>query len=78
MVPDVPAGVTVITSEEMQARGYTTLVQALSAVPGLGVVQSGGPGSQASVFIRGTNSEDVLVLLDGGAGERSVGPERGV
>ena len=40
-------------------------MQALTAVPGLGVVQTGGPGGQASVFIRGTNSEDVLVLLDG-------------
>ncbi len=65
LLPDVPAGVTVITGEEIQARGYTTLVQALSAVPGLGAVQSGGPGNQASVFIRGTDSEDVLVLLDG-------------
>ncbi len=65
LLPDVPAGVTVITAAEMQQRGYTTLVQALTAVPGLGVVQAGGPGAQASVFIRGTNSEDVLVLLDG-------------
>ena len=65
LLPDVPVGVTVITAAEMQTRGYTTLVQALSAVPGLGVVQTGGPGGQASVFIRGTNSEDVLVLLDG-------------
>jgi len=65
LLPDVPAGVTVITQAQMQQRGYTTLVQALTAVPGLGVVQSGGPGGQASVFIRGTNSEDVLVLIDG-------------
>ncbi|MDE8348958.1 MAG: TonB-dependent receptor [Acidocella sp.] len=62
---DVPAGVTIITQAQMQARGDSTLVDALAAVPGLGVVQSGGPGGQASVFIRGTNSEDVLVLLDG-------------
>jgi vitamin B12 transporter len=34
-------------------------------VPGVYVVQSGGPGSVASVFMRGTDSEDVLVLLDG-------------
>ena len=34
-------------------------------MPGVNVVQLGGPGNQASVFIRGTNSEDVLVLLDG-------------
>jgi vitamin B12 transporter len=65
LLPDVPAGVTVITQQEMQARGDTTLTQALSDVPGLGVVQSGGPGGQASVFIRGTNSEDTLVLIDG-------------
>jgi vitamin B12 transporter len=62
---NVPAGITVITRKEILARGYATLVQALSAVPGLGVVQSGGPGGEASVFIRGTNSEDVLVLIDG-------------
>jgi vitamin B12 transporter len=60
-----PAGVTVITRQDFEKKGYTTLVQALAAVPGLGVVQSGGAGTQASVFIRGTDSEDVLVLLDG-------------
>jgi vitamin B12 transporter len=65
LLPDVPAGVTIITQQDIQARGYTSLAQALAAVPGLGVVQSGGAGGQASVFIRGTNSEDVLVLIDG-------------
>ena len=65
LLPDVPAGVTVITAEEMRARGDITLPQALAMVPGLNVVQSGGPGTAASVFIRGTNSEDVLVLLNG-------------
>jgi outer membrane receptor for ferrienterochelin and colicin len=35
LLPDVPAGVAVITQSEIQARGYTTLSQALSAVPGL-------------------------------------------
>jgi vitamin B12 transporter len=61
----IPAGVTVITQKDFKERGYTTLTQALSAIPGVGVVQSGGSGAEASVFIRGTNSEDVLVLLDG-------------
>jgi vitamin B12 transporter len=61
----IPAGITIITKQEIQARGDTTLAEALSAVPGLGIVQSGGPGGTASVFIRGTNSEDVLVLIDG-------------
>ncbi len=61
----VPAGVTVLTQADFAKRGDNTLVQALSEVPGVNVVQLGGPGNQASVFIRGTNSEDVLVLLDG-------------
>jgi vitamin B12 transporter len=61
----IAAGVTVIDRATIQQRGYTDLVEALSAVPGLRVAQSGGPGSQASVFIRGTNSNHVLVLRDG-------------
>lgn len=61
----IPAGVTVITRQMMEDRGYTTLVDALSAVPGLRIVQSGGPGAAASVFIRGTNSNQVLVLENG-------------
>jgi len=61
----IPAGVTIITRAQIQARGYTTLAETLAAVPGLALVQSGGPGANASVFIRGTNSEDVLVLIDG-------------
>jgi vitamin B12 transporter len=64
-VEQLPAGVTVIDRKTLEERGYTTLVDALAAVPGLRVVQSGGPGSQASVFIRGTNSNHVLVLRDG-------------
>ena len=34
-------------------------------MPGLNVVQTGGPGGQTSVFMRGTNSNHVKVLVDG-------------
>jgi len=64
-VENIPAGITVIDRKTIEERGYTTLVDALSAVPGVRVAQSGGPGAQASVFIRGTNSNHVLVLIDG-------------
>ncbi len=64
-VEDIPAGVTVITREEIQLRGYNTLPEALAAVPGIRVAQSGGPGGNASIFVRGTNSNQVLVLRDG-------------
>ncbi len=64
-VVDIPAGVTVIDRQTIEERGYTTLTQALAAVPGVHVSQSGGPGGNASVFVRGTNSNQVLVLRDG-------------
>ena len=38
---------------------------AFAAVPGLNVVQTGGQGGLTSVFIRGTNSNHVKVLIDG-------------
>ena len=38
---------------------------ALSDVPGLNVVQTGGPGGTTSVFIRGANSNQTKVFIDG-------------
>ncbi len=64
-IEDIPAGVTAITRQEIEQRGYTTLAEALSAVPGVRVAQSGGPGGVGSVFVRGTDSNQVLVLRDG-------------
>jgi vitamin B12 transporter len=64
-VGQVPADVTVLTAATFAAQGDTTLAQALAAVPGITLVQSGGDGNQTSVFMHGANSSDVLVLLDG-------------
>ncbi|HET6182293.1 MAG TPA: TonB-dependent receptor [Acetobacteraceae bacterium] len=62
---DLPASVTVITRAQIELNDDVSIVQALQAVPGLRVVQSGGLGGNASVFIRGANSNQALVLLDG-------------
>jgi vitamin B12 transporter len=64
-VEDIPAGVTVLDRQAIDASGATTLGDVLATVPGLHVSPSGGPGGQASVFMRGTNSAHVLVLRDG-------------
>jgi vitamin B12 transporter len=64
-VENVAAGVTVIDRATIESHGYNTLTDALSGVPGLHVSTAGGPGGQASVFIRGSNSDHVLVLRDG-------------
>jgi vitamin B12 transporter len=61
----IPAATTLITRQQIDERGYVTLADALAAVPGFRLVQAGGPGQQASGFVRGTNSRHVLVLRDG-------------
>jgi vitamin B12 transporter len=55
----------VITDEEIQARQAETVLEALRTVPGLDVRQSGSRGSETSVFIRGSESDHVLALIDG-------------
>lgn len=59
------ASVTVITREEIDRRQATSVQEVLRGVPGLGVANSGGLGKATSVFLRGTNSDHVLVLVDG-------------
>ena len=57
--------VSLITANDIDRKQYVSLDEVLMSVPGLNVVQSGGKGAQTSVFLRGTNSEHVLVLIDG-------------
>ncbi|HEY8669529.1 MAG TPA: TonB-dependent receptor plug domain-containing protein [Terriglobales bacterium] len=59
------SSVTVISAEDLQRNQRQTIPDALNAVPGLNVVQTGGPGGQTSIFMRGTNSNHVKVLIDG-------------
>jgi vitamin B12 transporter len=61
----VASSITVVTADDIAAREIRTLPDVLKQVPGLNVVQSGGPGGQTSVFIRGTNSNHTKVLIDG-------------
>ena len=60
-----PAAITVITGDELRARGITRLTDALRDVPGASVVQSGSFGSQTAIFLRGGESDYTKVLIDG-------------
>ncbi|MGC1888510.1 MAG: TonB-dependent receptor plug domain-containing protein [Stellaceae bacterium] len=62
---EVGSSITVITEEEIQRKQERTLPDALKDVPGLNVVQTGGPGGTTSVFIRGANSNQTKVFIDG-------------
>jgi vitamin B12 transporter len=61
----VASSITVVTAEEIAARQIQTVPDLLKEIPGLNVVQSGGPGAQTSVFMRGTNSNHTKVFIDG-------------
>jgi vitamin B12 transporter len=61
----VASSVTVITADDIAAMQAPTLPDVLKLVPGLNVVQTGGVGGQTSLFMRGTNSNHVKVLVDG-------------
>lgn len=64
--PDkVTSSYTIVPQEEMQRRQLRTAGEVLKTVPGISVQQSGGPGTQTSVFVRGSNSNHVLALIDG-------------
>jgi len=59
------ADVSVISQEEIQAAGQTSLPELLARLPGVEYASSGSAGSTSGLFIRGTNSEHTLVLIDG-------------
>lgn len=61
----VASSVTVITAADLERDQRRSVPDALNTVPGLNVVQTGGSGGQTSVFMRGTNSNHVKVLIDG-------------
>jgi iron complex outermembrane receptor protein len=67
-VEDVPAYVSVITSDELSASGQTTLVDALEGLAGIHFRSSSGNPAQAEIAMRGFGENSfgrVLVLLDG-------------
>jgi len=61
----VADSITVITAKDIALKQEQTLPDVLKDAPGLNVVQTGGPGGQTSVFMRGTDSNHVKVLVDG-------------
>ncbi|MFS1291312.1 TonB-dependent receptor domain-containing protein [Pseudomonas piscis] len=62
---DSSAANTVFTREDIDRLQPTTLTDLLQRVPGVQVAQTGGRSSLPGVYIRGTNSSQSLVLVDG-------------
>ncbi|MDF0604453.1 TonB-dependent receptor [Neisseriaceae bacterium TC5R-5] len=57
--------VSVITGDEIRESGAQNLVELLSRQPGVESTSTGGMGSMSSLFLRGSNANHTLILLDG-------------
>src|SRR5690349_13282416 len=57
--------VTVLSGDDLRARGLVRVTDALREVPGAQLVQSGSFGSLTSLFLRGGESRYTKVLIDG-------------
>ena len=64
-INQIGSSVTVIDDQEIEVHQQRSLPDALQTVPGLNIVQTGGPGGKTSVFLRGSNSNQTKVLIDG-------------
>ena len=57
--------VTVVERKEIDEAGQSTLIEILARQPGLQSATNGAPGAVSSLFVRGTNSNQMVLLIDG-------------
>ncbi len=64
-IDQVLSDITVISRDEIEANIGATVSDLLSRQPGIQMARNGGPGTATSFFVRGTNSPQTKVLVDG-------------
>lgn len=83
-VNDAIVPVTVINREQIELSAASDLAELLRFEAGLDIGRNGGPGQATSLFLRGTESNHTLVLVDGvrinpgtigGAALQNIAPE---
>ena len=62
---NVIADTTTINEEEIERAGSSSLTDLLQRQPGVEIYNSGGQGKVSSLHIRGSESDHVVVLIDG-------------
>ena len=62
---DVLSDHLVLSSEDIQRSGAGNVVDLLQRQRGIEVARNGGPGANSSVFMRGGDSKQTVVLIDG-------------
>ncbi len=69
--------ISVVIAGQLQAVQGPDLTRVLERLPGVSFARSGGLGSQTSLFVRGANSEQLLVTIDGVRVEDTAAPSGG-
>ena len=64
-VSHVTSAIQVINGEELERKRIKTVIDALRLAEGVFVSSSGGPGTEATVKMRGAYARHTLVLIDG-------------
>ncbi|MEH6712781.1 MAG: TonB-dependent receptor plug domain-containing protein, partial [Paraglaciecola polaris] len=64
-IREVATSVSIVTREDIEARGYTNLADVLRTQPSISVTNSGSTGSATSLRIRGEEGYRTLVRIDG-------------
>jgi vitamin B12 transporter len=59
------AAVTVIERADIERQQARSVPEVLRGIPGVSLAHNGGDGHLTTLFLRGTNSDHVLVLIDG-------------
>ena len=59
------SSVSILTFEEIDAKKQIAVSEALKDIPGIDINKNGGMGSLTSVFMRGADSKNTLILIDG-------------
>jgi vitamin B12 transporter len=64
-VDELMQSVDVLTRQEIEIIAPSSMMELISSVPGVITTRSGGPGKSVGVYLRGANSDHVLVLING-------------
>jgi vitamin B12 transporter len=64
-IDDALSSVTIITRADIQARQATSVQELLTGEAGIQISNNGGLGKATALFLRGTDADQVLVLVDG-------------
>ncbi|PQJ97036.1 TonB-dependent vitamin B12 receptor [Chromatium okenii] len=59
------AAVTVIERADIERQQARSVPDVLRSIPGISLSQNGGDGQLTTLFLRGTNSDHTLILIDG-------------